>query len=407
MPGLAAGIHVFSPAIKTWMAGTSPAMTRSRRRLAITATLLGAAVIASVARSGHEIPVYPSFYPHRIDIRTLAPERAAEALQAADIQAYVGAGLTFSGTPPYSIRAIESLGSFVMVRVNPQSPRTTDEASACAVVKAVAGEVTGEDFTFHPYPVTPLHGDYIYHADLAEAAKTRLSDASSTLSPGLKVKASGRVALKHPDWSTRENDWDAEVIEVAAANLVASKSYAMNGWVGPPWIKDGWFHAELLLAAPPSDETAKERAARAALDFRRLTSGNFETLVERINLERDLVTTLAGSCRKMVVGYTVKREYFNAEFSAGIENVGYDSIDGLDSPMFLRTAKLKDFPWNGWLALGINASPTAAWNPVGGLTDPFGRLMRFAVTDTALLPAPYDSGWMLNRIADLPPAQGR
>ena len=30
----------------------------------------------------------------------------------------------------------------------------------------------------------------------------------------------------------------------------------------------------------------------------------------------------------MVAGYTVKREYVNVEYSAGIENIGYDAIDG-------------------------------------------------------------------------------
>jgi hypothetical protein len=29
-------------------------------------------------------------------------------------------------------------------------------------------------------------------------------------------------------------------------------------------------------------------------------------------------------------------------------------------------------------------------------------MMSFAVTDPALLPSPYEAGWMLNRIADLP-----
>ena len=69
--------------------------------------------------------------------------------------------------------------------------------------------------------------------------------------------------------------------------------------------------------------------------------------------------------------------------------------------MFLRTAKLKDFPWNGWLELGTGARPTAAWNPVAGFTDDFGRLMRSALGDPAVLPAPNDSGWTINRIADV------
>jgi hypothetical protein len=64
--------------------------------------------------------------------------------------------------------------------------------------------------------------------------------------------------------------------------------------------------------------------------------------------------------------------------------------------------KLKDFPWNGWLGLGVDVGAGAAWNQIGGMTDPFGRLMGFTVGDPALLPAPYETSWMLNRIADLP-----
>jgi hypothetical protein len=109
----------------------------------------------------------------------------------------------------------------------------------------------------------------------------------------------------------------------------------------------------------------------------------------------------------IVAGYTVKREYVNVEFSAGIENIGYDAIAGLNSPIFIRTVKLKDFPWNGWLALGIEGEPAAAWNPIGGMNDPFGRLMGSAVSDPALLPSPYEAGWMLNRISDLPSNPGR
>jgi hypothetical protein len=375
------------------------------KHLGILAVLLGAAVVVTVAWGGHELPVYPSFYPHEIEIRTLAPEYAADALRAAKIQAYVGPGLSFFGVPPKSIRAVESLGSFVVVRVNPQFAMAKDELSACAVVKAVVRDLAGQDFILHPYPVTPFHGDYLHHADLAEAAKTRFSGASSNAPVrDLKVKASGSLAQSHPDWSAHDADWDAEIVQVAASDLVDSETYDMNGWVGPPWIKTGWFHAERLLADALSDPAQKQRAE---FDLQRLMAGDFDGLAERINLERNLVTSLTSSCRKVVAGYTVKREYFNAEFSAGIENIGYDSIEGLHSPMFLRTVKLKDFPWNGWLVLGIDARPTAAWNPVGGMTDPFGRLMWFAVSDPALLPSPYDAGWMLNRIADLPLSQGR
>ena len=95
----------------------------------------------------------------------------------------------------------------------------------------------------------------------------------------------------------------------------------------------------------------------------RLETGDYRDTVERVNLERELVAALTGGCRKRVAGYTVKRQYFSAEFTNGIENIGFDSIEGLNSPIFIRTVKLKDFPWNGWLVLGIDARARRSLEP--------------------------------------------
>jgi hypothetical protein len=375
------------------------------RPLGTLSAFLCAAAAVTIAWGGHELPVYPSFYPHEIEIRTLAPDLAPAALGDARIHAYVGRGVRFAGPPPEVIGTVETLGSFVMVRVNPQSPLARDQQSICAAAKYVVREAATGDVVFHPYGVTPLHGDYLYHVDLAEAAKARFASALDGPATGdLRIKATGVVAQSHPAWSAPAADWDVEVYDVDAASLIVEQARTTNGWLAPPWLKAGWFHAERLLADSLSDPARKERAD---IDFQRLATGGFKDLTERVNLERDLVTSLSAGCRTVFAGYTVKREYFNTEFSAGIEGIGYDSIEGLHSSMFIRTAKLKDFPWNGWLRLGIGASPAAAWNPIGGMTDPFGRLMWSATGDPALLASPYDAGWMLNRIADLPTNKGQ
>jgi hypothetical protein len=367
-------------------------------------SLLAATAIGTLAWGGHELPVYPSFYPHEIEIKTLAPAEAEQALRDGRIQAYVGGGLTLADALPADIAGIESLGSFVVMRVNSGSAHAQDDASACAVAGAVIRALAADgNFILYPYPVTPFHGDYLHHADLAAAAKARFADGAAPLA-GLKVRARGRLARNHPDWSARDADWDAEVAEVDAAELMASATFALNGWFAPPWVRTGWFHAARLLA--DAGRTPDQQQG-INIDLERLKGGEIAGLVERINLERDLVAALTAGCRTMVAGYTVKREYVNVEFSAGIENIGYDSIAGLNSPIFIRTVKLKDFPWNGWLTLGTGTAPSAAWNPIGGLTDPFGRLMGFTVGDPALLPSPYEAGWMLNRIADLPSNAGR
>jgi hypothetical protein len=356
-------------------------------------------VVIAVAWGGHELPVYPSFYPHEIEIRTISPDRATQVLRDGKIQAYIGPGLSMSSSPPIEIQAVESLGAFITVRVNPRSPRATDEASACTMVATAMRALTAHgDIVAHPYPVTPFHGDYLHHADLAAAAKERFA-ASDILAGDLKIKASGSLGQRHPSWSASDADWEVEVAEVDAAALMAAATFALNGWLAPPWLGTGWFHAERLLADSVDDPKRKQSVDT---DVAQLKAGNLAQLVDRINLERELVTTLTSRCWKVVAGYTVKREYVNVEFSAGIENIGYDAIAGLHSPIFVRTVKLKDFPWNGWLALGIADAPSAAWNPIGGMTDPFGRMIGFTVGDSALLPSPYEAGWMLNRIADLP-----
>ena len=382
------------------------------RALRVLAVLLTVAIVATVAKGGHELPVYPSYYPHEIEIRTAAPEQAAGLLLQGGIQAYVGGTPRFAEQPPDWMRSVESLGAMVSVRVNPSSSLANDERAVCAVARTILRDIagTGGDFVFHPYPVTPFHGDYLDHVDLADAAKARVlgdtAEAAKSFPRTLRVAAEGPLAksLVRPEWYTQGSDWDAAIEETDAAQLVASSLVAVNGWLGPPWVRTGWFQADLLLA----DAAAQSAdASRARNDLERLQAGDYADAIERINLERELVSTLTSGCRKVIAGYTVKREYLNAEFSAGIENVAYDSVAGLHSPMFIRTVKLKDFPWNGWLSLGINARPSAAWNPIAGFNDPFGRLVWFALADPAVLPAPNDARWTINRIADVQSSAGK
>ena len=206
------------------------------------------------------------------------------------------------------------------------------------------------------------------------------------------------ASFVRPEWRADGADWDAAIEEVDAGEPVSASASSVNGWLGPPWVKSGWFHAESLLADAADDAEARRRTEAIS---QRLETGGYRDTVERVNLERELVAMLTGGCSKRVAGYTVRRQYFSAAFTDGIENIGFDSIQGFNSPMFIRTVKLKDFPWNGWLMLGIDEPPGAAWNPIAGFTDGFGRLLWSAISDPALLSAPYDSGWVLNRIADV------
>src|SRR5207302_4486552 len=197
----------------------------------------------------------------------------------------------------------------------------------------------------------------------ADTARMRFvgssADGGATAAQRPRVRASSALAksLLRADWNTPGSTWDVDIDEVNAADVAAVSTLMTNGWVAPPWARSGWSRAARLLA-PSVDDPQRQVRVRADLD--RLESGAFAGTVERIKLERDLVSALAGSCRAAVAGYTVKREYISADYSAGIENIAFDSVAGFNSPMFIRTVKLKDFPWNGWLSLGIDSRAAAA-----------------------------------------------
>ena len=110
----------------------------------------------------------------------MAPQRAAELMRAGKLHAYVGDTRQSAFTPSDKIGTVESLGSFVIVRLNPDSAVAKHEASTCAAAAAIVRDMSasGGGLIVHPYPVTPFHGDYLNHADRAEAARQRLLSAA-------------------------------------------------------------------------------------------------------------------------------------------------------------------------------------------------------------------------------------
>jgi hypothetical protein len=360
--------------------------------------LLGLSLLwASPSGAGHELPFSPSYYPQEIRIQTLSPAAAAPLLKSAGLHAYVGADPYAGGRAPADVKPIESLQGYVVMTFNSASPAAANRESRCAAARRVAkslGQAPGL-YVAHPYPVTPYDMDYLQHFDLAQAAKETYASAPAGTGAALLVQAKGPLAERLVKSPAKSGKWDAIIEEVDVEGLLASNSLNLDGWLGPPWLKEGWFHAHLLAAGALGD--AADRQAEEGL-YRRLASGAYDGPIARIEIERQLVSRLTAGCERVVLGYTVRREYFNAEFSQGVENIAWDSQTGFNSAIFVRTVKLKDFPWNGWLRLGIANRAAAAWNPIGGFSDPAGRLLWAAVSDPALIPEPYASGWLPNRV---------
>ncbi len=354
------------------------------------------------ARADHPLDYFPSFYPHEIRIQTLGAAAAAKFLAKNSLHAHVGGDPFAGGTPPAGLGHVESLGSYLVLTFN-RAAAAGDRGTRCEGARGLLSALASGKglYVLHPYPVTPFHADYLAHFDLAEAARKRYEspDGASTPPGALKFRAQGRLAarLVPPAWRATGQEWDATVEEINVQDLVGPSRTSTNGWLGPPWLKQGWFHAYLLEAPMLMDPVARRDSD---LLYQRLITGAYEGETERINLERKLVALLGGGCERVVLGYTARREYFNnSDYSEGIENIGFDSHAGLSSPIFIRTVKLKDFLWNGWLRLGVQTKPRAAWNPMGGFTDAAGRLIWSAVGDPAEFPAPYAASWVPDRVS--------
>jgi hypothetical protein len=375
------------------------AAPRRARRAGLVLALSCAVVVAPPSvQADHEVSYFPSFYPQEIRIEPLDPEGAARefASKTDPLHAYVGAAPHFSGQIPEYLKSVESLGSLITVSINPQSLRLQSHEARChAIEQAAAALATRPDVVIHPYPVTPYHADYLGHADRMSPRQVTNKTTEAAAPP---FRAGADLSLLPPQAGVREADWDVSLNEVSVSALLTKAGIGFNGWPAPPWTKEGWFQAYQLLR--PAITQARDRKQADEL-YERLTHNEFRDRTEQLDLGRQLLAALLGSCERAVIGYRLLQEFYNDDFSNGIENIVVDSQFGLNTALFPRTAKLKDFLWNGWLRIGVHPRPTAAWNPIAGFTDAAGRLVWSTVGDNAFLPIPYNSRWAPNR-AEVP-----
>jgi hypothetical protein len=372
--------------------------------------------LATQGDAGHEFPFYPSYYPQEIQIEVVDPGAAAGRFKDGSLHAYLGGDPYGGAAPPPGVGTVDSLGGYVVVAPTPGSPAGRDAASRCRAARRIAARLRGRSpgpsagqsggqsggWTFHPYAVTPYHADFLLHADLSLAARDAHDPPGAAESgPPLQVEPRNAAALRlfGPGRVPDGKAPDAAVEVVELADLIRPVAVRLNGWMGPRWLMAGWFHAYLLQAGGLTDPGARAQVEAAS---RRLMDGSSLPTLERTNLERALVTRLGEGCERVVVGYVTRREYLNADYSGGVENVGVDARTGLLSPIFPRTAKLKDFPWNGWLTVGVARELAGPWNPVAGFDDPGSRLAWAAVVDPAHFPAPRGPSWVSNRVTVSP-----
>ena len=159
-------------------------------------------------------------------------------------------------------------------------------------------------FVAHRYPVTPYHADYLGHVDRAALGMSAESAAANAQAVGQEDVHFGEVAIDDP--------------------LLRSGA-GFGVWPAPPFAKEGWYQAYHLIRAVMADDVQRKRADDL---YQRLTHGEFADKADQIRLERDLIAALTANCEMAVIGYRLRREYHNDDFSNGIENILIDSQAG-------------------------------------------------------------------------------
>jgi hypothetical protein len=344
--------------------------------------------------AGHQVGHYPSYYPDEIRIDVIDPAAAAKGLSDETLHAYVGAAPAFAGPLPEHVKSVRSLGSFLVLSFNTTSAHYVSAGARCAAAESVLADLskkTVSDFVFHPYPVTPFHADYLHHLDLIEATKAAVSGG---VPQAVQVGARDKLAESVVRTAAGGNGGDVMLEAVPVEAVIAGAGAQTDSWPPPPWAREGWFHAHRLLASA-LDAGERETVDRA---YAQLVRGQARSFAEHTQLERQLVSALTKPCRRLVVGYVVRDEYFEDKYPEGVENIAYDALSGLNSAVFIRTVKLKDYPWNGKLRLGVRDRAEDAWNPVAGFTDATGRLIWSAIGDPAMISFPFNASWMPNRV---------
>ena len=295
----------------------------------VTLVLLRSAAGAAPARAGHELPFYPGYYPQEIRIETLrAGRRGAACSRSGTLHAYVGADPFAGGRLPADVSPVESLGGYLVVTLQSGAAGGGDRESRCAAAARDRQEPGGPRaglYVAHPYPVTPYHADYLAALRSGpvaqQAVRGRAGEAGAALRPG---RAAGRAARRRrrPRTATGTRCSRRSTLD----DLLARRRH-LDGWLGPPWLKEGWFHA-YLLQAPRHQRPGRPPGRRGALPaprHRRLRRPGGARRSSSAGWSRGS----RPGCERVVLGYTVRREPFNAEFSQGIENIAWDSQTGL------------------------------------------------------------------------------
>ena len=127
---------------------------------------------------------------------------------------------------------ILGLGAYLVITFDGAVAQQWQPEQRCAVVQDMVSVLAAgaTAFVFHPYPITPYHGDYLYHFDRIEMLKSQYLRRSAGLRESfphpLTVRAHGALAaqLMRPPWQRMAQRWVSCAERFKNESLAAQKA---------------------------------------------------------------------------------------------------------------------------------------------------------------------------------------
>ncbi len=212
-------------------------------------------VVGGQGGAGHSVGHYPILLSRRDPHRRGRSRRRRQWPHRRDAaRLRRRAPRSFAGPVPEHVKSVKSLGSFLVLSFNAASARFASADDRCAAARGIlAAAQRGEGGRLRlpslsrdalsrrlPAPPGPDRGGNA--APLARIGGARACEGrrQGPARRGDRARSAGTAGGRAEVIVSR---WCRSTIWSAGAGV------QLDGWSGPPWVKEGWFHAHRLLAA--------------------------------------------------------------------------------------------------------------------------------------------------------------
>lgn len=406
--------------------------------------LLTPLMLVQVALAGHENPFQFSFYPHEIRFFKAKPDEVTNLIyETTDTPVVKGLHIYLEPlsyeenkqiTSSKNIKSLKAIDKIYTILINIPSERTNPlslyefRRSILRYLvdrEEISKNIAGSEPLF--IPITRFHAEYRYVVNIDNEIRSRWKYSENLLRQSINkylevsgaVYQDGKITIRNKQVSLSiyspkndeialaissyikeklENigfkihtlDYKKEEADILIniydyQNLTFYNLRNINGiYVGFEQYK-GIFLASIIYhnIATQHDELFKA-SSLSEQEYASLLQNFIKEGIEKSNEQPILLT----------YSYYV----YNDDFDQGIENMVRSPLTGPLTDVFYRTVKLRLFPWNGWLLVGLNTDKQTYYNPILGFDDAWGKHLWMAMSDSAVVFQPYNTSVEPNRV---------